>query len=69
MNTPHIDPYSLVAVAAVTQQTGYESSHTFRHILPITESTTVGDLVKWVNTKKHILNLVSLEIQHAETLT
>ena len=66
MTSPHIDPSSLVAVAVGTQQTGYDSSHTFRHILPITESTTVGDLVKWVNAKKHILNLVSLEIQNTE---
>lgn len=66
MTAPKIDPSGLVAVATVTEQTGFESSHTFRCILPITESTTVGELVKWVNAKKHILNLVSLEIQNTE---
>lgn len=67
MNTPqHLLPRNLIAVATVTQQTGFDSSHTFRHLREITEETTVGDLVTWVNGKGHILNLVSLEIQNTE---
>lgn len=66
MTTPPLQSENLVAVATVTEQTGFDSSHAFRYILPITESTTVGELVQWVNGKKHILNLISLEIQNTE---
>ncbi len=66
MTAPRLKSENLVAVATTTEQTGFESSHAFRHILPITDSTTIGELVQWVNAKKHILSLVSLEIQNTE---
>lgn len=63
--TEHLKTKNIVAIATVTNQTGYDSSHVFRHILPVTVATTVGELIQWAN-KRHILNLVSLEIQNTE---
>lgn len=60
------DEKPLVAIARVTHQTGFYSSDYFNYIQPITKETTVGELIGWVNSHEHCLNLISLTIQEAD---
>jgi hypothetical protein len=62
--TAHLNNQNLVAVATATSQTGFDSSYTSRHIVSISEDTTIKDLITWVDSKHYILSLVSLEIQN-----
>ncbi len=64
MNKPLIHHNEeLVAVLKISQQTGYDSSAVFESIKKINGDTTVDEIIKWVNSHKHTLGWVSLNIQ------